>query len=77
LTRRSISARPTSVGTIQARTLREQAIQLVALPSGDGTTTVGPSFEYVPPERRHWADDGAERIVVIPDGLTWSSATFR
>ena len=48
--------------------LREQAIQLMALPSGDGTTTVGPSFEYVPPERRRWADDGAKRIVVIPDG---------
>ena len=40
----------------------------MALPSGDGTTTVGPSFEYVAPERRHWADDGAKRIVVIPDG---------
>ena len=48
--------------------LREQAIQLMALPSGDGTTTVGPSFEYVPPERRRWADDGAKRIVVIQDG---------
>ena len=49
----------------------------MALPSGDGTTTVGPSFEYVPPERRRWADDGAKRIVVIPDGPTWSSATSR
>lgn len=48
--------------------LREQATELMALPRGDGETTVGPSFEYVPPRDRHWVDDGAKRIVVVPDG---------
>lgn len=48
--------------------LREQAEELMRLPSGDGETTVGTSFEYVPVEHRHWADDGARRIVVIPNG---------
>jgi len=40
----------------------------MAMPSGDGVTTVGPSFEYVPPEQRHWLANGERRIVVVPDG---------
>ena len=30
--------------------LREQALALMAMPTGDGRTTAGPTFEYVPPE---------------------------
>ena len=32
--------------------IKEQAINLMNIPSGDGKTTVGPSFEYVAPEHR-------------------------
>ena len=48
--------------------LKEQAIELMKLPSGDGETTVGPSFEYVPPELRHHAVKEAQRIVVLRNG---------
>jgi CDGSH-type Zn-finger protein len=41
---------------------------LMAMPAGDGASTVGLSFEYVPPEQRHWADHGSAHIVVIADG---------
>ena len=33
--------------------LKYQAVGLMKIPSGDGTTTVGPSFEYVAPEYRN------------------------
>ncbi|MCC8242894.1 ferritin-like domain-containing protein [Saccharothrix luteola] len=39
-----------SVGTMYA--LREQARALMRMPSGDGRTTAGPTFEYVPKEQR-------------------------
>ncbi|MFJ1767221.1 ferritin-like protein [Amycolatopsis sp. NPDC088138] len=39
-----------AVGTMF--TLRAQAQALMKLPSGDGRTTAGPTFEYVPPELR-------------------------
>jgi hypothetical protein len=32
-------------------TLRAQAIQLMQMPTGDGRTTAGPTFEYLPPEQ--------------------------
>jgi CDGSH-type Zn-finger protein len=48
--------------------LKAEAIDLMALPSGDGETTVGPSFEYVPPTERHLASSDARRIVVLRDG---------
>jgi len=48
--------------------LKAQAVELMQLPSGDGRTTVGPSFEYVPPAERHLARSGEQRIVVIPNG---------
>ena len=48
--------------------LKEQAIDLMKLPSGDGETTVGPSFEYVPPELRHHAVKESQRIVVLHNG---------
>ncbi|OXM68529.1 ferritin-like domain-containing protein [Amycolatopsis vastitatis] len=40
-----------AVGTMFG--LRKQALALMKLPTGDGTTTAGPTFEYVPPERRN------------------------
>ena len=30
--------------------LKQRAVELMRIPSGDGDTTVGPSFEYVPPD---------------------------
>lgn len=30
--------------------VRDRAVELMRIPSGDGNTTVGPSFEYVPPQ---------------------------
>jgi hypothetical protein len=40
-----------TVGTMYQ--LRAQALTLMKMPSGDGTTTAGPTFEYVPPEQRN------------------------
>ena len=57
--------------------LKEEAIRLMELPSGDGTTTVGPSFEYVPPGERHLSGSTEPKIVVIRTGHTWSTATSR
>lgn len=48
--------------------LKQQAIELMQMPSGDGTTTVGPSFEYVPPERRHPMAHLVRKIVVMENG---------
>ena len=31
--------------------MKARAVELMKLPSGDGETTVGPSFEYVSPAR--------------------------
>jgi CDGSH-type Zn-finger protein len=62
------SPRLLAVATGQMYALREQAIGLMELPTGDGKTSVGPSFEYVPPARRHLADSGERRIVVVRNG---------
>jgi CDGSH-type Zn-finger protein len=48
--------------------LKQQAVDLMELPSGDGETTVGPSFEYVPPEQRHIARKGEQHILVLHNG---------
>jgi CDGSH-type Zn-finger protein len=48
--------------------LKQQAIQLMQLPTGDGETTAGPSFEYVPPESRHLAAREDKKIVVLSGG---------
>jgi CDGSH-type Zn-finger protein len=48
--------------------LKEQARGLMSLPSGDGRTTAGPSFEYVPPEERWQAPREEKRIVVLAGG---------
>jgi CDGSH-type Zn-finger protein len=62
------SPRLLTVATGAMYGLKEQAIGLMELPSGDGETTVGPSFEYVSPEQRHHAGKEAKRIVVLRDG---------
>jgi CDGSH-type Zn-finger protein len=62
------SPRMLAVATGAMYGLKEQAIELMQLPSGDGETTVGPSFEYVPPELRHHAQPGQQRIVVLRNG---------
>jgi CDGSH-type Zn-finger protein len=56
------------VATGEMYGLKQEAIELMQLGSGDGETTVGPSFEYVPPEQRHWILGDERRIVVIPGG---------
>jgi|GEM_PF-32673 len=56
------------VATGQMYGLKELAIQLMQLPSGDGETTVGPSFEYIPPEQRHLSGTTTRKITIIPDG---------
>lgn len=48
--------------------LKQQAVALMALPSGDGATTAGPSFEYIAPNQRHGQGDLARKIVVVADG---------
>jgi len=48
--------------------LKQQAIELMQLPSGDGDTTVGPSFQYVPPEHRHISAHIERKIVIWPNG---------
>ncbi len=48
--------------------LKQQAIELMQLPSGDGESTAGPSFEYIPPEHRHLSAHIERKIVIWPDG---------
>jgi CDGSH-type Zn-finger protein/uncharacterized Fe-S cluster protein YjdI len=48
--------------------LKEQAVRLMQLPSGDGETTVGPSFEYVPPAERHLTGSVEPKILVVKNG---------
>ena len=62
------SPRLLGVATGAMYALKAEAIALMKLPSGDGETTVGPSFEYVPPEQRHWIPGDERRIVVLPGG---------
>lgn len=56
------------VATGEMYALREQAIALMRLPSGDGETTAGPSFEYVTPARRRWTTAASRRIRVTKNG---------
>ncbi len=62
------SPRLLAVATGEMYALKQQAIELMRLPSGDGRTTAGPSFEYIPPSERHRGIDRARRIAVIPNG---------
>jgi CDGSH-type Zn-finger protein len=48
--------------------LKDEATKLMSMPSGDGATTVGPSFEWVPPRQRHLTGSTEPKIVVIKDG---------
>jgi CDGSH-type Zn-finger protein/uncharacterized Fe-S cluster protein YjdI len=62
------SPRLLAVATGEMYALKQQATLLMQLPSGDGETTAGPSFEYVPPSERHRGLDSARRIAVVPNG---------
>ena len=62
------SPRLLAVATGAMYGLKQQAVELMSLPSGDGDTTVGPSFEYVPPEDRHHASAEERRIVILRNG---------
>jgi CDGSH-type Zn-finger protein len=62
------SPRLLALATGEMYALKRHAIELMELPSGDGGTTVGPSFEYVPPELRHHPAKGERRVVVMPHG---------
>jgi CDGSH-type Zn-finger protein len=55
-----------AVGEMYA--LKSQAQELMQIPMPDGTTTAGPTFEYVEPARRRWSTGDDRRIVVMPDG---------
>jgi CDGSH-type Zn-finger protein len=57
-----------AVATGQMYGLKQEAIALMELPTGDRKTTVGPSFEYVAPGLRHRRAAGEQRIVVVADG---------
>jgi CDGSH-type Zn-finger protein len=48
--------------------LKDEAVKLMQLPTGDGETTVGPSFEWVPPSQRHLSGSVEPKIVVVKDG---------
>ncbi|WP_231648435.1 ferritin-like domain-containing protein [Saccharothrix sp. NRRL B-16348] len=56
------------VATGMMYALRAQAKALMTTPSGDGRTTAGPTFEYVPPERRRWSTGESRRITVLENG---------
>jgi CDGSH-type Zn-finger protein len=45
--------------------IKEQMLELIRLDSGDGRTTAGPSFEWVAPEQRRFADT---HLFVVPHG---------
>ena len=48
--------------------LKDEAVKLMQLDSGDGETTVGPPFEWVPPQQRHLTGSSEPKIVVVKDG---------
>ncbi len=48
--------------------LRQKAQELMRMPTGDGSTTAGPSFEYVERERRPPADPEEFRITIRRNG---------
>jgi CDGSH-type Zn-finger protein len=48
--------------------LKNLAVDLMKLPSGDGLTCAGPSFEYVAPEHRSPSNTSQTKITVSKDG---------
>ncbi|WP_149264583.1 ferritin-like domain-containing protein [Actinomadura sp. K4S16] len=61
------SPRLLAVATGTMYGLRAQAQALMRMPDVEGMRA-GPTFTYVPPERRRWSTDDRQRIVVLPDG---------
>ncbi|MBI5877027.1 MAG: CDGSH iron-sulfur domain-containing protein [Chloroflexi bacterium] len=48
--------------------IRNMAIELMQMPSGDGVTTAGPAFEYVPADEPQAAKEKRQRIVIEKNG---------
>jgi CDGSH-type Zn-finger protein len=57
-----------AVATGEMYALKAFAVDLMRLPSGDGQTTVGPSFEYIPQSDRHRIPGAERKIVVLAGG---------
>ena len=53
-----------SLATGSMYELKHQAIELMQMPTGDGETTIGTPFQYIPHEKPHTE----KRIVVMKDG---------
>jgi CDGSH-type Zn-finger protein len=62
------SPRLLAVATGEMYGLKDRTRQLMRLPSSDGETTAGPSFEYVPPQERHRGDPDRRSIAIIAGG---------
>lgn len=48
--------------------LKNLAVDIMKLPSSDGQTCAGPSFEYMPPEHRQIRNTSPAKIVISKDG---------
>ena len=62
------SPRLLAVATGAMYGLKEHAVRLMTLPTGDGSTTVGPSFEYVPPAERHLSGGEERKVLIVRNG---------
>jgi CDGSH-type Zn-finger protein len=62
------SPRMLAVATGAMYGLKAQAQALMRMPTDDGLTTAGPTFEYVDPARRRWSTGDTRRIVVLTNG---------
>jgi CDGSH-type Zn-finger protein len=62
------SPRMLAVATGEMYGLRAQALALLQLPTEDGVTVAGPTFEYVEPAQRRWSVGDSRRVVVLPNG---------
>ena len=56
----------TSIGSMME--LKNLAIDVMKLPSGDGETCAGPSFEYISPEKRMSSNSSPFKILVSKNG---------
>lgn len=57
---------PASIGSMME--LKNLAVDLMKLPTGDGQTCAGPSFEYVAPEHRASSNTSQAKISISKDG---------
>ena len=57
---------PASIGSMME--LKNLAVDLLRLPTGDGQTCAGPSFEYIAPEHRVASNTSQAKISISKDG---------